>query len=258
MMHCWLGEVNFDYPFETMGTLPKAIAVQINGNDHYLRDVIVFASKIGVEVNGAADYISGTHVWFPDNQAIRFFPEGVMAFHVTVGQNRFDGCYIDGSRAVFEGDGLEGNVWVNGFECCAGYPGPHGIELLGAKVGPGLIIKDNLFRGGNIYSNSSGAAVTVTGTDISGNSFTGAGAGSRASMSLTQTAATSWAFDFCSQLIFPSIARVVSVTVTAASGFPVAVARPPTGCQLTVETSEAVTGTVDVTVDSSTISRDFV
>ena len=34
MMHCWLGEVNFDYPFETMGTLPKAIAVQINGNDH--------------------------------------------------------------------------------------------------------------------------------------------------------------------------------------------------------------------------------
>ena len=68
MLHCWLGEVNFDYPFETMGTLPKAIAVQINGNDHYLRDVIVFASKIGVEVNGAADYISGTHVWFPDNQ----------------------------------------------------------------------------------------------------------------------------------------------------------------------------------------------
>lgn len=40
---------------------------------------------------------------FPDNQAIRFFPQGVMAFHITGGGNRFDGCYIDGSRAVFVG-----------------------------------------------------------------------------------------------------------------------------------------------------------
>lgn len=144
MQHVWLGETPFDYPFSETD-LPKAIAVQINGNDHFMRDIIVFSSKIGVEVNGAADYISGTHVWFPDNQAIRFFPQGVMAFHVTGGQvrrreccgdwlsrnaaprppltpppptpprvlplaqNRFDGCYIDGSRAVLEGSGLSGN-----------------------------------------------------------------------------------------------------------------------------------------------------
>jgi len=62
--HCWLGETNFDFPFENHpGVYPKAIAIQINGNDHYVRDTIVFSSKIGVEVNGAADYISGTHVW---------------------------------------------------------------------------------------------------------------------------------------------------------------------------------------------------
>jgi hypothetical protein len=179
-----------------------------------------------------------------------------MAFHVTGGQNRFDGCYIDGSRAVFEGDGLAANLWVNGFECCAGYPGAHGIELLGGTIGPGLIIKNNLFRGGNIYSNASGP-VTVTGVDISGNSFTGGAGGSRASMTLSQTAATQWSFNFCSQLIFPTIARVVSVTVTSATGFPVAVARPPSGCTLLVETSEPVTGNVSVTVDSSTLNADF-
>ncbi len=140
--HCWLGETNFDFPFENHpGVYPKAIGIQQNGNDHYIRDTIIFSSKIGVEVNGAADYISGTHVWFPDNQAIRFFPQGVMAFHVTGGGNRFDGCYIDGSRAVFVGGGLANNVWVNGFECCAGYDGPHGIELVGNKIGPGLTIK---------------------------------------------------------------------------------------------------------------------
>jgi hypothetical protein len=221
--------------------------------------VIVFSSKIGLEVNGAADYISGTHVWFPDNQALRFVQQGVMAFHITEGQNRFDGCYIDGSRAVFEGNGLSGNTWVNGFECCAGYPGPHGIELLGNSVGPGLTISHNLFRGGNIYStNTTSAPVAVSGTRVEWNSFTGGGGGSRATMSLTQTAATAWQFDFCSKLIFPTIARVVSVTVSAASGFPAAVARPPTGCTLLVETSEAVTGTIEVTVDSSTLSNDYI
>jgi hypothetical protein len=101
MQHCWLGETPFDYPF-TLTDLPKAIAIQINGNDHFIRDTIVFSSKIGLEVNGAADYISGVHVWFPSNQALRFVEQGVMAFHITEGNNRFDGCYIDGSRAVFE------------------------------------------------------------------------------------------------------------------------------------------------------------
>ena len=58
MQHCWLGETNFDFPFSETD-LPKAIAIQINGNDHFIRDTIVFSSKIGLEVNGAADYVSG-------------------------------------------------------------------------------------------------------------------------------------------------------------------------------------------------------
>jgi len=182
-----------------------------------------------------------------------------MAFHITEGQNRFDGCYIDGSRAVFENNGLTGNTWVNGFECCAGYAGAHGIELLGNSVGPGLTITHNLFRGGNIYSvNTTAGPVTVRGSRIEMNSFTGGAGGSRAAMALTQTAATQWAFDFCDRLVFPSIARVISVTVSAASGFPVAVARPPVGCTLLVETSAAVTGTVSVEVDSSSIDADYV
>ena len=45
--------------------LPKAIAIQINGNDHFVSSTIVFSSMIGLEVNGAADYIEGVHVWFP-------------------------------------------------------------------------------------------------------------------------------------------------------------------------------------------------
>ena len=41
------------------------------------------------------------------------------------------------------------------------------------------------------------------------------------------------------------------------SGFPQAVARPTTNCTVTVETSEPVTGTITVEVDSSAPSLSF-
>ena len=148
MDRAWLGETNFDYVW-TQENPPQAIAIQINGNDHFISSTVVFSSKIGLEVNGAANRIEGVHVWFPENQALAFVDKGVMAFHITEGQNRMTGCYIDGSRAVFERGGLSGNLWEEGFECCAGVGGvPHGILLLGDVVGPGLIIRHNLFRGG--------------------------------------------------------------------------------------------------------------
>jgi len=261
MDRCWLGETNFDYPFSPTD-LPQATAIQINGNDHYILNTIVFSSKVGLEVHGAANYVSGVHVWFPINRALAFVDAGVMAFHVTEGQNRFMGCYVDGGRAVFEGGGLSGNVWTHGFECCAGggLDGvPHGIELLGDAVGPGLEITHSIFRGGNVFSTpiTNGTTVRVTGVRVEGNSFTGGGGGTRATLTLTQAAATQWQFDFCSLLVFPSIQRV-SVSVVAAAGFPVAQARPPVGCTVLVETSTPVTGDVTVTVDSSALSADFV
>ena len=220
----------------------------------------MFSSKVGLAVNGAANYISGTHIWFPENQALAFAGVGVMAFHITSGQNRFSGCYIDGSRAVFENGGLSGNVWTNGFECCAGAPGPHGVLLLGDAIGPGLVIVNNEFRGGDVYwqPKTNGTTAKMTGTRIESNSFTGGARGSRATASLTQTAAAQWAFDFCAQLVVPSIDHVASITLQAAAGFATAVARAPAGCTLLVETSEPVSGTVTVTVDSSAISADFV
>ena len=64
----------------------------------------------------------------------------------------------------------------------------------------------------------------------------------------------------CPVLLCPVLLRqaLVRVHVVAASGFPLAVARPPQGCKLTVETSEPVVGTVTVDVDSSAPSTQFV
>lgn len=102
---CWLGETNFDFDYIKFNTVPNATAIQINGNDHYILNTIVFSSRVGLEVNGAADYITGTHVWFPDNKALNFKDSvNAMAFHITAGGNRFNGCYMDGGRAVLEGE----------------------------------------------------------------------------------------------------------------------------------------------------------
>ena len=388
MDRCWLGETNFDFDHEKFGRPPNATAIQINGNDHYILNTIVFSSKIGLEVHGAADYVTGVHVWFPVNHAVAF--ADTMAFHVTGGGNRFNGCYIDGGRAVFEEKALSRNIWTNGFECCQGASPaagttPSGILLLGDTVGPGLQIMNNEFGGGSIYHRSSSAggvaAATATiasatatnavaasvveatdaapshhqplsltgcparhlnvsaadrecqglgqveaksldacaavccadqscsvyqwcgkggkcdgatGTDaqcwvgsvagctsgtrkgwegmsappsppspakvsgvrIAHNSMQGGSVGTQATLSLTQSDATSWAFDFCKKLVFPQIATV-RVHVVAASGFPRAVARPPDGCKVTVETSEAMSGTITVDVDSSEPSDEF-
>jgi len=72
MDRTWLGETNFDFDHEKFDSPPNATAIQINGNDHYIMNTIVFSAKIGLEVNGAADKISGVHVWFPDNRALAY------------------------------------------------------------------------------------------------------------------------------------------------------------------------------------------
>lgn len=72
----------------------------------------------------------------------------------------------------------------------------------------------------------------------------------------TQSAATVWHFDFCDVLVFPVIA-FAKVHVSAAVGFPTAVARPTDNCTLVVETQTAMTGTITVEVDSSTPSNSF-
>lgn len=154
MDRCWLGETNFDYNHVERHSPPNATAIQINGNDHYILNTIVFSSKIGLEINGAADYVTGVHVWFPDNNAVAF--ANTAAFHVSGGGNRLNGCYIDGGRAIFTGSALSRNIWTNGFECCqassaAAGTTSSGITLVGTAVGDGLQIVNNEFGGGTVY-----------------------------------------------------------------------------------------------------------
>ena len=199
---------------------------------------------------------------------------------------------------MFEEKALSRNIWQQGFECCQrGLPAPgtsgSGIYLRGSNVGPGLQIINNEFAGGSIFHEAASpdaqdspadpeGALTIQGVRIAHNSMGKVNAapglqlhcpdcvasltlecavlqalGTQAELSLTQTAAKAWHYDFCPLLVFPQIASV-KVHVVAESGFPVAVARPPQGCNVVVETETAVTGTITVEVDSSEPSPSFV
>ncbi|GMH86039.1 hypothetical protein TrST_g1993 [Triparma strigata] len=64
----------------------SSLAVQINGNDHYLHNVIIFDwVKKGVEINGEANVLSGVHTW----------NGGGVGIEVNAGSTRIIGCYLD-------------------------------------------------------------------------------------------------------------------------------------------------------------------
>ena len=98
--------------------------------------------------------------------------------------------------------------------------------------------------------------LTVSDVRITHNYFSRNAKVTQATRALTQEKATQWRFDFCDILLYPVIA-VAKIHVSAASGFPRAVARPTQNCSLLVETDMPVTGTITAEVDSSQSSGTF-
>jgi hypothetical protein len=251
----WLGETNFDFPYKDHKFGPRATAIEINSNDHYIVNSIVFSSKIGVDVRGAANLISGVHVWFPDNEAEAF---GAIAFQNTGYGNRYDGCYIDGSRMNIVNPRQV--LWTNGM-ILSGI----GIVIMGESVDRLQITQTNFLGGSISHTSETGGppavATVVKDSRIENNVFSqwtgfpGAKA-TKASMSLTQSNATQWLFNFSSILIFPTITRVRH-SLSSADGFARTIARPARGAVVLIETDLPVTGTVLVDVDTAEYTGGF-
>jgi hypothetical protein len=94
LSEAWLAEC---YWSDTAPCAKKAaagagsIAVEINGNDHYLTDVIVFDyAHIGVSVNGAANILQAVHTW----------NGGGVGMRVAAHQTRLVACYLDYNKLV--------------------------------------------------------------------------------------------------------------------------------------------------------------
>jgi hypothetical protein len=244
----WLGETNFDFVFNaTAQIVPTATAIAMHSNDHYILNTIVFSALVGLYNGGAANMVSGLHVWFPENQAIAF---GCTAFMNTGGKNRYDGCYIDGSTAVFVNP--TDTTWLDGFVL-----GGRGFELQG-RTASNFVLQNTVFSGGAVKVDPGMAAENVW---IGQNPQ--ATQGSAATLSVTSaTPAATYTFDFCKALVFDTVEVVKSAVFSNGldkTKFPVLSVGPGAACPgsttakkiVTVYLSEAAAGTVTLAVDSS-------
>jgi hypothetical protein len=247
ILETWLGETNWDFVFNrTTGLVPRATAIDIHSNDHYILNSIVFSSLVGLKMGGAANMISGLHVWFPENRALQF---GATAFLDTGSKNRYDGCYIDGSVATFVEP--QDITWLDGFTL-----GGKGIVLQGSSASD-CVFKNT--EGGRFTADRNMTATNVIIVDNPTSRVA-----SRATKSVSSAAPTSeYVLDFCDVLIFDEIQSVRHSFMTASVGrpreFPTLVASAPQPCKgsptllkiITIYLSVPSAGTVIVDVDSS-------
>lgn len=250
----WFGRLYYDAKNKT-GNLGSSVAIELNGNDHVVSDVIIFAAQTGVTVNGGANLIEGVHCW---NDGSLKGGHGIV---VTASSTRLDGCYLDFTDLVLE-DPFHVSV-SNGF-----FLGMGTIVLRAGSQGivEGLSLMANSWHNANMPHNDtvvldergqtfkSVKDLVMLGNVADSDKFT-----TRAvtvSKSLTQTAATRWVFDFADAFVFPSI-PINSVTYSisiAGSGFARHAARPAVNQTVMVETDEPVDATVTVTASQSVFS----
>ena len=226
------GTGNPVYPKNTTAT-----AIQIDGQDHWISDIVIFYSHKGIVLNGGALVLSNTHVYNNGDGALSIVGHAV----------RVLGCYFDFSPVVVI-DPIAVDISHNMFL------GGVGIEIRSSGATgmvSGLTIVDNQFVLGDVdatqparleavYLNTTaGMFAAANSTVISGNTNPVATYGSRTGSTqhlrqtvvratLRQQHATRWAFDLTDKLLFPVTLAPLHVTfaVEAEDGFPVAVLRP--------------------------------
>jgi hypothetical protein len=238
-----------------------AVGILVNGNDHFLTNVIVFSARDGVVVNGAADLLTNVHTW---NSATGNGGRGIVT---SVSQNRFVGVYLDYTDMVVIGNGaqqlvVEGSYFLGGaqivFEARKGNTEVSGVALIGNAWA---------YSGAPYAVNETAAAWTaVHDLVISGTaSWAGAPEVAAAATQVLPLPASgaSQTLDFSSQLLFPSVpvdpasvAVQVLVAGVSKSEAPINVVAGAAGQSVTVYNAGQTDArySVRVTVDQSSYS----
>jgi hypothetical protein len=247
---CWLNA----------SALKNTTGIWINGNDHYLDQVIVFAGTQGVVVDGAANILSGVHTWNTQSGSVPW----AIGIAVNVWQNRLVGPYLDFVPLVLQGAALTtvtGAFFLGGAQIIFkphpdGYP-VRGVYIAGSQFASSGDVPD-VVSTRDPPGFSGLEDVTITG------SLSDDPAMPRRSTVCTKTlvaAAPPWNFDFTDCLAFnasapgtpiQSVSVAVSQSRVGGVGF-VAMADPCQGALVTVRPylGAPAEATVTVTVDQS-------
>jgi hypothetical protein len=240
------GQICQEDPDGKGGNISKSIGVQINGNDNFMTDVIVFEyTAVGVELNGAANLLQGVHTW---NAAVYdhggYTWKGGVGIAVNQHQNRLIGCYLDFSALV-------------------------------VKNPSELVVEATFFLAAPAVFTSSGGATRISGVYMHGNTYATGGDSIRLDPAFTDgkdcvisedigsnpkttrasrtavsavTAVTSFNFSF-PELLLPEIEEVEYSFVAASASEPWAQHRAlKNGTAVSIQFNLAVRGQVSVAV----------
>jgi len=266
--NCWCGEWGWsESPHNGPGQNLTGVAIEIDGQDHWLSDIIVFSGLRGVVLQGGASVLTNTHIYNGGNES---------SLEVSGHSVRVLGCYFDFNRVVLVAPIVAVDVshsfFLGGVGVELRSSGPGGVVDGLTMVGNQFVIgnaqhgdapADTVFatvtrnesagafgppRGGSVIRDS--ATPLATYGEFLNHSFVARE--TTATKALTQRGATRWELDFSDALAFATgIARVqFGFEVVEGGGFPVAVARPrrpEAPMVVVVETSEPVNGTLVVT-----------
>ncbi|XP_027359496.1 polygalacturonase QRT3-like [Abrus precatorius] len=226
--------------------------ISLQGNDNSVTDVVIFSAAIGIMVSGQANTISGAHCY---NKASGFGGTGIYLKLPSLTQTRIVNSYMDYTNIVSE-DPVQLHISSSFFL------GDANIVLKSIKgVVNGLNIVDNMFSGSN-------HGVDIVKLDQSNSPFSQIDQVFVArnvvkGMNLRATTAkismhgngTLWTIDFNKFLLFPNLIKHVQYSLSAnGNTFPNHALRNVSENRVVIETDEAVTANVFVTVDQGIAS----
>lgn len=223
--------------------------INLMGNDNAVTDVVIFSAAVGIMVTGQANTFSGVHCY---NKASGFGGTGIYLKMPGLTQTRIVNSYMDYTTIVAE-DPVQLHISSSFFL------GDGFILLKSIKgVANGISIVDNMFSGSNKgvdivqLDQANGPFSEIGQVVVDRNVAKGMNVKATMARGSVQGNGSSWTVDFSPVLLFPNLIKHVQYTFSAGGGgssFPTHALRNMTGNRVVVESSEAVSGNVFVTVD---------
>lgn len=248
----WFGQFLYDDSRKMNAT---ATAIELFGNDHYVVDVVVFSSRIGLITTGGANVIEGLHTW---NLATQ---RGGLGIVVQSPSTRLISVYLDYNALVLRNPN---HVSVSdSFFLGAGniVLEAHGSS---AKIN-GLSIINSQFNNYNMPENDTividerdGQFINMTQVTIEDMMVNGMySRTTRATLSKVLVGKTV-EFDFSNVLVLPKLGfpeqSVQLRSVISGNSFARFAVRPPVESKIRVDADESCNATLTLTVDQS---RDY-
>lgn len=223
-------------------------AINLQGNDNAITDVVIFSAQVGIMISGQANIITGVHCY---NKANGFGGTGIYINVPGVTQTRIVNSYFDYTGIVAE-DPVQ--LHVSG---CF-FLGDAFIVLKSVHgVVDGVNIVHNMFYGSNkgvdiVQLDQTNKEFNEIGhVVVNNNVVNGMNTKATVANGVTRVNGTSWTIDFNKILLFPRRIKFVqhALMTDASDSFPKTVLRNITNNKVFIESDVMVEGSASVTVD---------